>query len=116
MYSAYTLKAVLNMMLVSHTNLNKRLCGQTRLKGILPHVCFALIKRLRAEVAKFTILFFHLFEKNRNDEYCSAITTMYYICAKFSAKNGPQSRPYIGVKIETETWFSALEIISFCQK
>ena len=104
------------MMLVSHTNLNKRLCGQTRLKGILPHVCFALIKRLRAEVAKFTILFFHLFEKNRNDEYCSAITTMYYICAIFSAKNGPQSRPYIGVKIETETWFSALEIISFCQK
>ena len=46
------------MMHVSHTNLNKRLCGQTRLKGILPHVCFALIKRLRAEVAKFTILFF----------------------------------------------------------
>ena len=105
------------MMLVSHTNLNQRLCGQTRLKGILPHVCFAL-QRLRAEVAITTILFFHLLEKSRNNKYCSTITTVYYVCATFRAKNGPQNRPYIGVKIEnmSETWFSALEIISFYQK
>ena len=65
-----------------------------------------------------TILFFHLLEKNRNDKYCSTITTVYYVCATFRAKNGPQNRPYIGVKIEnmSETWFSALEIISFYQK
>ena len=62
---------------------------------------------------------YFIFSKNRNDKYCSTITTVYlYVCATFRAKNGPQNRPYIGVKIEnmSETWFSALEIISFYQK